>query len=59
MLRFLCRLTATVWAAWLGWHFFGALLREADERGDSPRIVFTMPRPITVRLGKFTITRGV
>jgi hypothetical protein len=53
MLRFLCRVTAAAWAAWLAWRFFGELTR-----GDPWCWRIRIPTPYTARIGKFTITRG-
>lgn len=52
MLRFLCRFTASVWAAWLAWRFFGELTK-----GDPWCVKLRVPTPASIRIGKVTITR--
>ncbi len=53
ILRFLCRLACTAWATRLAWRFFGELTR-----GDHGCWRIRIPTPYTVKIGKFTISRG-
>jgi len=53
MLRLVCRVAATAWATLLAWQFFGELTR-----GDRGCWRIRIPAPYTVKVGKFTITRG-
>lgn len=52
MLRFLCRLTASMWAAWLAWRFVGELTR-----GDPQCLKFRLALPASIKIGKVTVTR--